>query len=113
MRRLKNAKMKQAGVTEGMTIRSDLMKMTDDDLNALAKEGEALQAKRILTGDDRERLKYINNLLEEAQKIESIFEKAYQENKSRLRSSSDLNGIHLLQIKIMLEFWKQRKLITC
>ncbi|MEK9699927.1 MAG: hypothetical protein VW270_29375, partial [Candidatus Poseidoniales archaeon] len=69
MRRLKNAKMKQAGVTEGMVIRSDLMKMTDDDLNALAKEGEALQAKRILTGDDRERLKYINNLLEEAQKL--------------------------------------------
>ena len=38
MRRLKNAKMKQAGVTEGMVIRSDLMKMTDDDLNALAKD---------------------------------------------------------------------------
>jgi len=68
-KRLKQAKMKQAGVSENMIIRSDLMKMTDNDLNALAKEGESLQAKRILTGNDRERLKYINNLLEEAQKL--------------------------------------------
>ena len=31
------------------------------DLNALAKEGESLQAKRVLIGEERERLKYINN----------------------------------------------------
>ena len=43
--------------------------MTDGDLNALAKEGNDLKAKRILTGDDRERLSYIDNILEEAQKL--------------------------------------------
>ena len=48
---------------------SDLLKMTDDNLNALAKEGNDLKAKRILTGDDRERLSYIDNILEEAQKL--------------------------------------------
>ena len=68
-RRLLEAKNKEFGVTEGLRIRSDLMKMTDDKLNALAKEGESLQAKRVLTGEDRERLKYINNILEEAQKL--------------------------------------------
>ena len=68
-RRLLEAKNKEFGVTEGLLIRSDLMKMTDDKLNALAKEGESLQAKRVLTGEDRERLKYINNILEEAQKL--------------------------------------------
>ena len=69
VRRLIEAKNKEFGVTEGLRIRSDLMKMTDDKLNALAKEGESLQAKRVLTGEDRERLKYINNILEEAQKL--------------------------------------------
>ena len=68
-RRLLEAKNKEFGVTEGLSIRSDLMKMTDDDLNALAKEGEALQAKRVLTGEERKRLDYIGNLLEDAQKL--------------------------------------------
>ena len=68
-KRLLAAKNKQAGTTEGMVIMSDLMKMTDGDLNALAKEGNDLKAKRILTGDDRERLSYIDNILEEAQKL--------------------------------------------
>ena len=68
-RRLLEAKNKEFGVTEGLRIRSDLMKMTDNDLNALAKEGESLQAKRVLIGEERERLKYINNILEEAQKL--------------------------------------------
>jgi len=68
-KRLLAAKNKQTGTTEGMVIMSDLMKMTDGDLNALAKEGNDLKAKRILTGDDRERLSYIDNILEEAQKL--------------------------------------------
>ena len=70
--KLLKQKKKDFGVTdqlESVKINPELLKMTDDKLNALAKEGEALQAKRILTGDDRERLKYINNLLEEAQKL--------------------------------------------
>jgi len=65
-KRLLAAKNKQTGTTGDL---SDLMKMTDDDLNALAKEGNDLKAKRILTGDDRERLSYIDNILEEAQKL--------------------------------------------
>ena len=65
-RRLLVAKNKQTGITEDL---SDLMKMTDDDLNALAKEGNDLNAKNFLTGDDRERLKYINTILEKAQKL--------------------------------------------
>ena len=68
-KRLLAVKNKQTGTTEGMVIMSDLMKMTDGDLNALAKEGNDLKAKRILTGDDRERLSYIDNILEEAQKL--------------------------------------------
>ena len=68
-KRLLAAKNKQTGTTQGMVIMSDLLKMTDDNLNALAKEGNDLKAKRILTGDDRERLSYIDNILEEAQKL--------------------------------------------
>ena len=68
-KRLLAAKNKQTGTTQGMVIMSDLLKMTDDNLNALAKEGNDLKAKRILTGDDRERLNYIDNILEEAQKL--------------------------------------------
>ena len=65
-RRALNARNKKTGTTEDL---SDLMKMTDDDLNALAKEGNNLKAKRILTGGDRERLNYIDNILEKAQKL--------------------------------------------
>ena len=65
-KRLLNVRNKKTGTTGDL---SDLMKMTDDDLNALAREGNDLKAKRILTGGDRERLKYIDNILEKAQKL--------------------------------------------
>jgi len=66
------AKNKQMGVTDQMKsvkINPELLSMTDDKLNALAKEGEALQSKKVLTGEERERLEYIGNLLEDAQKL--------------------------------------------
>ena len=65
-RRLLNAK---RGKTEKLEINPELLKMTDNKLNALAKEGDALQAKRVLTEEERKRLDYIGNLLEDAQKL--------------------------------------------
>ena len=65
-------KKKDFGVTdqlESVKINPELLKMTDDKLNALAKEGEALQAKRVRTEEERKRLDYIDNLLEDAQKL--------------------------------------------
>ena len=57
------------GKKEKPEINPELLKMTDDKLNALAKEGDALQAKRVLTEEERKRLDYIGNLLEDAQKL--------------------------------------------
>jgi hypothetical protein len=57
------------GKKEKPEINPELLKMTDDKLNALAKEGNALQAKKVLTDEERKRLDYIGNLLEDAQKL--------------------------------------------
>ena len=70
--KLLKQKKKDFGVTDqlkSVKINPELLKMTDDKLNALAKEGEALQAKRVLTEEERKRLDYIGNLLEDAQKL--------------------------------------------
>ena len=70
--KLLKQKKKDFGVTdqlESVKINPELLKMTDDKLNALAKEGEALQAKKDLTYQETKRLKYINNLLRDAQKL--------------------------------------------
>jgi len=83
--RLLAAKNKQTGTTEGMIAMSDmsdLMKMTDDDLNALAKEGDKLKSELSLVDQEGSstlpyqefqekslRLDKINNILEKAQKL--------------------------------------------
>ena len=70
--KLLKQKKKDFGVTdqlESVKINPELLKMTDDKLNALAKEGEALQAKKDLTYKETKRLEYINNLLGDAQKL--------------------------------------------
>ena len=65
-RRYLNAKNKKK---EKLEINPELLKMTDDKLNALAEEGNALQSKKDLTYKETKRLEYINNLLGDAQKL--------------------------------------------
>ena len=65
-RRYLNSKNKKK---EKLEINPELLKMTDDKLNALAEEGNALQSKKDITYKETKRLEYINNLLGDAQKL--------------------------------------------